>query len=176
MRAWRTIKRIADRIWGNPIRLLGIVVAVIAIVNYRTLMENLPTSIPELTTWWAERDPLELTVRGEMTGEPVCWQMRLTFLDAAGQPILAEKDYVLRIGSSRPEQQITLPALGHYAVRVSVEVTNGEFDNRCIPVGGIAIMRAKALEARINDVAGKATMTIACDAGGETLQCNVEVG
>ena len=101
---------------------LALVVVIIAGITYKTLVQSLPNSVPEIDNWLADISPKKVDLRGSVDGVRECWRMTFLFLRPDGSPLLGTIRHVGQVSTLRPEASIELPYRDTYLLRLQTEV------------------------------------------------------
>ena len=171
---WRWFLKLADLLLSNPIRALAVIVAVLAGLYYKTLISALPGSIPEVDNWLADMAPLNVTMTGEVMGADACWRMIFTFFEQDGTKLLETVNHIALVSTLEPgPAKLALPHRNAYRLRLQTEVYYSDPDT-CLPVGAAAILKSKASETTLHDLAIETLLHNACDFT-EANHCELEI-
>lgn len=159
---WRQFLNIVDLFERIPFLLLGLVVLVLAGANYRTLMEALPSSVPEVDNFLASVAPKIVTIEGSLTGVEHCWRMDFTFFAEDGSKLLATLDHIARVTNQKPQTTIELPYRKAYKMRLQTEVYLSDPET-CFIIGSGPILRSRSVEMTLAERAVEIAITNTCD-------------
>ncbi|NND48943.1 MAG: hypothetical protein HKN60_01685, partial [Rhizobiales bacterium] len=150
---WRWFLKFADVLLSNPIWPLAMIVVVLAGINYKTLIQALPGSVPEVDNWLADMAPLNISMTGEVVGADACWRMIFTYFEEDGTKLLETVNHIALVSTLKPgPAKLALPHRQAYRLRLQTEVYYSDPDT-CLPVGAAAILKSKATETTLRDLA-----------------------
>ncbi|NND50588.1 MAG: hypothetical protein HKN60_10090 [Rhizobiales bacterium] len=174
MIVWRWFIKLIEMLEANPIRTLAVIVAMIAAINHKTLIEALPRSIPEVDNWLADMAPLNVAMTGEVIGAGACWRMIFTYFEEDGSKLLDTVNHIALVSTLKPgPAKLALPHREAYRLRLQTEVYYSDPET-CLPVGAAAILKSKAIETTLRDLATETSLHNACDFT-EANNCELQI-
>jgi hypothetical protein len=170
---WRYFLKFVDVFLSNPIYALALVVFGLVAINYKTLIANLPGSLPELENMIADLAPKTVTLEGSMTGAGPCWRMNFTFFEEDGSPLLDTRDHIGRLTQAMPSATLSLPHRSNYLLRLETEVPLAD-PATCLPIGTGVVLKSNANQTPLLDTSPAFRLVNTCDFA-EANKCELKL-